>query len=123
MSVVEIDRALQRKAGQKPSRDSGHLKSSTIFDHLVNSDLPSEELTTERLASEAQVLMGAGTVTTAASLSHLVVYILSHSHVETRLRAELSEAASALGIGVALTDRHLERLQYLQASIREASGT
>lgn len=120
MSVKEIEYSMQKKQlGGSLSMKKGSLRAPTVFDHLVHSDLPPEELTVERLASEAQVLLGAGTVTTAQSLNHLVVHILLHSRVETRLRQELAAATYASTTGSWPPLRELEKLPYLQACIKE----
>ncbi|EME87126.1 uncharacterized protein MYCFIDRAFT_130725 [Pseudocercospora fijiensis CIRAD86] len=120
MSVAEIEKSLRRKANKEVSTyQRGTLKAPTLFDHLVNSDLPSSEMSVERLASEAQVILGAGTVTTAQSMSHLVVNILLRPEVENRLREELATLMKHLGEARLPEARELEKLPYLQACIKE----
>lgn len=120
MSVAEIEKSFKKKeSGKVFIYKEGILNARTIFDHLVHSDLPDSDMTVERLASEAQVLMGAGTVTTAQSMSHLVVNILLHPNVEVRLREELAKSVSELGEQRLPKVRELEKLPYLQACVKE----
>jgi cytochrome P450 len=90
-----------------------------LFDHLVNSDLSTSDTSVERLASEAQVLMGAGTVTTAQSMSHLVVNVLLRPGVEKQLREEFAVLMKHLGEAYLPEAQELEKLPYLQACVRE----
>jgi len=85
---------------------------------LVNSDLPESELSVERLASEAQVIMGAGTVTTARSMDHLAVHILLNDRVRERLCEELREPMANF-MEKMPSYRDLEHLPYLQGCIKE----
>nr|D1MX85.1 RecName: Full=Fusicoccadiene C-8 hydroxylase; AltName: Full=Brassicicene C biosynthetic gene cluster protein 1; AltName: Full=Cytochrome P450 monooxygenase bsc1 [Alternaria brassicicola]BAI52800.1 fusicoccadiene C-8 hydroxylase [Alternaria brassicicola] len=120
MSVAEIKKSLQRKAtGEMLTYQKGIIKAPTLFDHLVNSDLPTSDMSVERLASEAQVLMGAGTVTTAQSMSHLVVNVLLRPDVEKRLREEFAVLMKQLGEASLPKARELEKLPYLQACVKE----
>ncbi|KAL6155380.1 Fusicoccadiene C-8 hydroxylase [Exserohilum turcicum] len=120
MSVAEIKKSLQRKAtGETLTYQRGTIKAPTLFDHLVNSDLPTSDMSVERLASEAQVLMGAGTVTTAQSMSHLVVNVLLQPDVEKRLRGEFAVLMKQLGEASIPPARELEKLPYLQACVKE----
>lgn len=120
MSVNHILEAKRRKAQgiQFVRKDNSRFKCDTLFDDLVNSDLPESELSVERLASEAQVIMGAGTVTTARSMDHLAVHILLNDRVHERLREELSEPMVNF-VEKMPSYRVLEHLPYLQACIKE----
>lgn len=119
MSVDHIIEAKRRKAhGIHFVHDNGKAKCSTLFDHLVNSDLPELELSVERLASEAQVIMGAGTVTTARSMDHLAVHILLNERVRQRLCEELREPMANFTQKMP-SYKVLEQLPYLQACIKE----
>lgn len=119
MSEKHIAAAKERKlAGKAVVRPEGSIRSDTLFDQLVHSDLPESELTVERLASEAQVLMGAGTVTTARSMDHLVFHILSNERVRLRLREELADAMADWPEKTP-SWQTLEKLPYLQACIKE----
>ncbi|GJC99225.1 cytochrome P450 [Colletotrichum higginsianum] len=90
MSVNHIVDAKRRKEkGLTFVDENDKMKCETLFDHIVNSDLPESEKSVERLASEAQVVMGAGTVTTARTMDYLAVHILLNEHIHNRLREEL----------------------------------
>lgn len=74
------------------------------------------ELSTERLSKEAQVLFGAGSVTTARTLDFICFYILDRSDIEARLRKELSSVWSS---GKTPSVAELQKVAYLQALIKE----
>jgi cytochrome P450 len=84
---------------------------ATIFDSILDSDLPDEEKETERLWQEAQVICIAGTETTAWALSVLTFYLLSNPEVMAKLRTELNSAIPDVSARVAIRD--LEKLSYL----------
>lgn len=91
----------------------------SIFRHIVNSDMPESEKADERLASEAQVLLGGGTTSSARTLSFVSFYVLSKPAVHDRLQQELKDVmANYPEVVPSLVD--LEKLQYLQALIKEA---
>jgi len=92
--------------------DSGDAP--TIFhDLLHNSRLPSHELSQPRLTEEGITIIGAGTVTTAHTLTTMIYHILSKPTIEARLRADLATAPSPP------TWHQLEQLPYLSAIISE----
>nr|L0N063.1 RecName: Full=Fusicoccadiene C-8 hydroxylase; AltName: Full=Cytochrome P450 monooxygenase PaP450-2; AltName: Full=Fusicoccin A biosynthetic gene clusters protein 5 [Diaporthe amygdali]BAM71030.1 fusicoccadiene C-8 hydroxylase [Diaporthe amygdali] len=120
MSVNHIIDAKQRKErGLIFVNEEDKMKCETLFDHIVNSDLPEAELSVERLASEAQVVMGAGTVTTARTMDFLAVRILLNDSVCQRLRDELREPMKDFPERIP-SYAELEKLPWLQACIKEA---
>lgn len=90
----------------------------TIFRHLVNSDLPASELTRERLSKESQVLLGAGTVSTARTLDFISYYIMANPAIRERLTEELKSVMEGYPEKKP-TWAQLEKLPYLQALIKE----
>lgn len=117
----------QREATPTPAarpepQDRG-ARLATLFDHLVSSNcgLPAPERTVERLTTEAQVILGAGTVTTARAMSYLAVHILLNERVRRRLRAELEERGDAAAGSDRVMPSHLawEKLPYLRACVKE----
>ncbi|KAL5923814.1 hypothetical protein ACKVV1_011438 [Pyricularia oryzae] len=93
---------------------------ATLFHQLLSpqSGLPDSERSIERLTTEAQVLLGAGTVTTTRTLSYLITHILLKDCVKITLERELRAQAVNLRNGsTSLAD--LEKLQYLQACVKE----
>jgi len=83
----------------------------TVFHEIKNSSLPSHEKLAARLGDEAIVLIGAGGLTTADTLSLITFHILSNPAKLSRLKAELETAmpdpSAHLSWGT------LERLPYL----------
>lgn len=91
----------------------------SLFQHLVNSGLPESELSVDRLSREAQVLFGAGTVSTARTLDFASYYILANKHIHARLKEELQETMDKFPEKVPSTAQ-LEKIPYLQAIVKEA---
>ncbi|RYP72823.1 hypothetical protein DL771_004007 [Monosporascus sp. 5C6A] len=89
----------------------------TVFETLLSSDLPPQEKTLDRLTDEAAAILGAGTETTAWTLSVLTYHLLAKPEVLARLTQELREAVEdpqRLPPWMAL-----EKLPYLGAVIYE----
>ncbi|KAF2866566.1 cytochrome P450 [Massariosphaeria phaeospora] len=91
----------------------------TLFRYMVDeSGLPEADLTVERLTKEAQILLGAGSVSTARTLHFITFYLLLNPPMRERLEDELRETM------VGWPDKQpswsqLEKLPYLQALIKE----
>lgn len=80
--------------------------------------MPESELSDDRLAKEAQVVLGGGTASTTRTLGFVSYYILSNKHIQTRLQGELREVMVGWPLKVPFW-ADLERVQYLQALIKE----
>ena len=92
---------------------------STIFHHLIESkDIPDSEKANDRLIQEAQVVVSAGTETTAWAMSVLTFYLLSNPEILGKLRKELEGAITDPSELPSLAS--LEQLPYLTACIQEA---
>ncbi|KAL4757590.1 cytochrome P450 [Aspergillus foveolatus] len=95
---------------------------SSLFRHLLSFSsargLPESERDTERLAREAMMLFGAGTVTVARTLNLICYYILRDSHIKDRLVEELESVMAQYPTSTP-TWQQLERLPYLHALVRE----
>lgn len=89
----------------------------TIFHEIRDSDLPDNEKTVERLSAEGTLLTGAGSETTAKTLSTIVFYLCRHPEYAERLRLELSTAKDSANSIV--PSAALEQLPYLTAVIHE----
>ncbi len=63
----------------------------TIFEALLDSDLPPQEKTVDRLLGEGFILVGAGGETTAHTLAVLSFHLLNNPEILKKLRAELVE--------------------------------
>jgi cytochrome P450 len=82
------------------------------------SGLPEADITVDRLTKEAQLLLGAGSVSTARTLHFIVFYLLSNPPMRKRLEDELASAQSGWE-DEQPTWAQLEKLPYLQALIKE----
>ena len=94
-------------------------RKETIFRHLINDDsLDESEWSVERLTKEAQILMGAGSVSPARTCHFITFYLLSNDHMRQQLEEELTPVmASWPELPPAWAQ--LEKLPYLQAVIKE----
>ena len=90
----------------------------SLFHHLLDSDMPASELSDERLAKEAQVMLGAGTATTARTIGYISYYILAKPQIRSRLQEELKEVMANYPERIPSL-AELERLPYFQALIKE----
>ena len=94
------------------------VNSVSLFQYIVNSDMPESERSNERLAKEAQVLLGGGTATTARTLGFISYYILANPSIRSRLEAELKEPMAKYP-DVVPTWAELEKVPILHALIME----
>ncbi|OCL09523.1 cytochrome P450 [Glonium stellatum] len=91
----------------------------TLFRYIVNnSGLAESDLSVDRLTKEAQILLGAGSVSTARTIHYIVFYLLSNEHMRKRLEEELKDAMAEWP-EKKLTWAQLEKVLYLQALIKE----
>lgn len=91
---------------------------TSLFRHILASDMPESELSSERLSKEAQVLLGAGSVSTARTLDFISYYILANKKFLATLQEELGPIMSGFP-EIVPSWPELEKLQYLQALIKE----
>ena len=84
-----LDQVLEVK--QELAGDHKNIGQKTIFyDMLTNDQVRQEEKETEHLVTEAQVVVAAGIVTTAHTLSTIAFYVLNNPEVLKRLQQELA---------------------------------
>jgi len=93
------------------------LNHPTIFHQLLENDLPASEKSATRLVQEGQIVVSAGTETTAWCLSVITFHLLSNPRILQTLREEL-EAAIPDPYGHVPIES-LERIPYLTACIQE----
>ena len=115
LESVSIAKSAKRDKLQRERQGS---KYAALFHWIINSDMPESELADERLAKEAQVILSAGSTSTARTLTHITYYILATPHIRSRLQEELS------GVMAAWPDKvpswvDLEGVPYLQALLKE----
>lgn len=91
----------------------------TIFHDMLQSSLPPEDKGNQRMADEAQTVIGGGIETTAFALSVGFFHILNKPNVYKRLYQELVDAIPDPKTSPDLTD--VEQLPYLRACIVEAA--
>ena len=91
---------------------------ATIFETLLDSELPPQDKSVERLVQDAQTLVGAGSITTSIALSLATYYVLETEGVREKLMNELKRAMPDESQPLPLVD--LEKLGYLSAVVLEA---
>ena len=93
----------------------------TIFHEILESDLPPEEKTFERLWQEAQVTIGAGADTTGNAFTVIHFHLLDNPSILRKLQAELQEALPNKYDPIEL--RVVEQLPYLVSSALIQKGS
>ncbi|KAL5414760.1 hypothetical protein PMIN04_008884 [Paraphaeosphaeria minitans] len=92
----------------------------TALHTLLTSTLPAQELLTPRLEDEAFTLLGAGTLTTAHTLTTLLYHILANPTIKHNLQTELASLHANLLPGTSsLPPADLEHAPHLQAVVTE----
>lgn len=86
----------------------------TIFHSLLESDLPPQEKTLDRLVDEGQIVIGAGTETTANTLTMIAFHAFWNQDILQKLRRDINSIK-----GEKLKWNRLEQLPYLSAVITE----
>jgi cytochrome P450 len=109
---------LKAKQDQLSGRRKDDNDQVSLFHYIVNSDMPKSELFTDRLAKEAQVLLGAGSASTARTLDFMVYYVIAKKHIRARLQNELRDIMAGYPDEIP-SWAELEKLPYLQAIIKE----
>ena len=89
----------------------------SLIDALLDSKLPPSDKTVKILASNALVVIGAGTLTTAQLLKHATYHILANPPIHSRLLSELEAAMPDPSQPCTL--RELESIDYLTAIMHE----
>lgn len=93
------------------------VEHKTVFSELLNSDLPAEEKSVERLKHEGGSIVAGGVETTSTALSKASFYILENPNICAKLRAELESVFPDPHVTPSLAI--LEALPYLSAIINE----
>ncbi|KAK5088912.1 hypothetical protein LTS08_000688 [Lithohypha guttulata] len=95
----------------------GKKAEGTIFQTVLDSDLPPYEKTADRLQDEAQTVVGAGSETTAKSLSFILFFLTADPSKRQRLRDELKTVGPENDGSFSLAK--LEQLPYLTSCVLE----
>lgn len=102
----------QKQQSHDSDQTAANPAEKTIFDALNNPDLlPPEERTLDRLQDEGQILLAAGSETTAKTLTVIAFHLLNNPVVLTRLQAELQTVLPTPSSTASWTE--LEQLPYL----------
>ncbi|KAJ0331815.1 hypothetical protein COL5a_002484 [Colletotrichum fioriniae] len=111
------DQIIKIISGQNTSNKG--VQHRTVFHELLQSNLPPEELSVERLKHEAASITGAGIDTTKTTLALATFHILDNSSVLKRLREELKTRIPHAN--EAMPPLHeLESLPFLNAVVQES---
>ncbi|KAI1361347.1 cytochrome P450 [Xylaria arbuscula] len=119
-AVVEFHGAIENQIRDiKSGANDAHynVAHKTVFNELLNSDLPPEEKSAERLKHEAASLVGGGVETTAATLAKASFFILDNPRIKAKLLAELATVFPDPHSTPALPT--LEALPYLRSVVDE----
>lgn len=107
----------KRELEEKPDHAAFDTRNS-VFRHLLTSGLPESDLSVERLTREAQIFLGAGSISAARTLDFISYYIIANEDYLKRLQVELGPLME--GFPNRLPSLiELERLPFLQALIKE----
>ena len=107
--------------GVLSTRSEGRRKETshdTLFNALLESDLPEEEVSETRLQHEAISVVGAGLETTKWALTVASFHLLNNVQILSRLREELKITFPDRTRNPSLSE--LQRLPYLSACIEES---
>ncbi|PQE06966.1 cytochrome P450 protein [Rutstroemia sp. NJR-2017a WRK4] len=111
---------IQEVKSEKAASDKQCIQTDSVslFRFVVNSDMPESELSDERLVKEAQIILAAGSATTARVLDIITYYILANDDIHARLEGELKDVMTLWPDRVP-SWTELEKVEYLQAVIKE----
>ncbi|RJE24969.1 Cytochrome P450 [Aspergillus sclerotialis] len=108
----QADRSLKSNDQQRFIPDvQGQQIQETIFAKLTSPDVQSEERTLRRLQEEGLVVLGAGTETTAGTLTVAAFYLAWNKEIARKLRAELEQLLPSPTSTTSVLQ--LEKLPYL----------
>ena len=94
---------------------AGKRAEGTIFQAVLDSDLPPDEKSADRLQDEAQTVVGAGSETTAKTLAFLLFFLTSDPTKRKRLRDEIMTVGPEPDGSFSLAK--LEQLPYLVSEL------
>lgn len=115
--LLEIQHMVRKQSEEAlQNRQKKAESEKTIFDALNDpSLLPPEERTLDRLQDEGQILLAAGSETTAKTLTVIAFHLLNNPGLLSTLRQELQAVMPMWSTAVTWTD--LEKLPYLVRSL------
>ena len=120
--VINFEKTIKQQTkdaeeGKYKTDENYHGPQTSVYNHLLESDLPKEEKHHSRIWQDAASLIIAGSETTANALATTHYYLLADPETVAKLKAELE---------LAMPDKYappklgvLEQLPYLSAVIQE----
>lgn len=102
---------VQRILEEVDMNSSKECTTRTIFHAMLDSKLPAKEKTLQRLCDEGEILTGAGSETTAQTLTRILFYLQHVPETLLKLRHELDWAMSRESDEISWA--HLQKLPYL----------
>ncbi|PQE27938.1 cytochrome P450 protein [Rutstroemia sp. NJR-2017a BBW] len=121
-SFLKLKRSSRRQVQEIMAGENEEWKGRdhmTIFHAILDSKLPPEEKTVERLSEDAQVLVMAGTLTTASALEMVTYWLLEQPETLRKLKEELKTVMPRVEDVGKVPLAVLEALPYLTGVIKE----
>ncbi|KAF2113499.1 putative cytochrome P450 [Lophiotrema nucula] len=116
--LINWQRDIKKQVEAILAQNGEEKESNSIFHSLRDDlDLPASEKSVKRLADEGEILIGAGSETTAKTLTYTAFYVINTPSVLQRLREELKTVMKTSAHIPAWTE--LEQLPYLSAVVME----
>ncbi|KAL3475700.1 cytochrome P450 [Aspergillus californicus] len=85
-----VNRIMEEQNAEGCDKVRSQFSQPTFFHDVINSNLPAEEKSAERLAQEVQVVIGAGAETTGKMLTWTTYYLLENPGTLMKLKEELN---------------------------------
>jgi len=121
-SFLGLKRATRRQVEEIMAGQNNEWRGKdhpTIFHAILDSKLPPHEKTVERLSEDAQVLVMAGTLTTASALELITFWLLSQPKTLWKMKEELRTVMPTVDDVGTVPLAALENLPYVTAVIKE----
>jgi cytochrome P450 len=113
--IYHLEDARKSRLVGEPLSDT---KTKSLAQHLLASDMPESEKTTQRLAGEFIAILAGGTMTTARALATITYFVLADPQIENQLRETLAEPMAGYPDNVPRW-AELEKIPYLAACVKE----
>lgn len=109
--LLEIQHMVRKQSMESLESRSGKTSQDTVFDALNDPSLPPEERTIDRFQDEGQILLAAGSETTAKTLTTITFHLLNSKSLLLKLKEELKQVMPTPSSTPTWTE--LEKLPYL----------
>jgi cytochrome P450 len=115
----QVSRAQVERIKSSPTHQWSSTDHPTVFHAILISKILPEEKTAERLSEDAQVVVMAGTLTTASTLELITFWLLSRPDILMKLKSELQSAIPSIHDISTISIAAVEALPYLRAVVKE----